>query len=160
MPADAESPQRRTRDRPGRDRCGPAALPGPLTPAGPPGVRTRRERFDTTVLRVVAEFQRRWPNDLADVEFGVEDVPWIDDWWPATVPLAALAPGNARRPPRIVVYRLPIQARARRTRGATEADFVRAALAGRIGELLDRPPDEVDPRPGPRRGPHDPVDVL
>jgi hypothetical protein len=153
--SDNAGPRRhRIRDRRGRDRRDPLAVPGPLTPDGIPRTRTRRERFDATALRVVAEFQARWPSDLANVEFGVEDVPWVDDeWWPADVPLATLAPGTSRRPTRIVVYRLPVQARARRARMATEPDLVRAALAERVGELLNRPAAEVDPRtPNPADG--------
>lgn len=95
----------------------------------------------------MSALQARWPRDLADVEFGVEDVPWVDDeWWPAEVPLSTLVAHGHRRPARIVVYRLPIQARARRGRGESERDLVYAILVVRVSELLGRPTSEVDPR--------------
>lgn len=133
----------RIRDRRGRDRRGPPILPGSRDVPYP---RSRRARFDATVVRVVAEFQARWPRELEGVEFGVEDVPWVDDeWWPADVPLATLAPRTAQRPTRIVIYRWPIQSRVRRG-GTAERDIVHAALVERVAELLDRSAAEVDPR--------------
>jgi hypothetical protein len=113
-----------------------------------PGERSRRERFDAVVAGVVAELEKRWRAELSGVEFGVEDVPWVDDdWRPERVPLATLVPGRSRRPTRIVVYRLPIRARLLRDPTPTsERDLVYAALVDRIAELLGRFPDEVDPR--------------
>ena len=124
-------------------------MPGPLSPRGAPRTRSRRERFDRTVVGVVSALQAAWPRDLADVEFGVEDVPWVDDdWWPAQIPLSALVSRTSRRPARIVVYRLPIQAQARRHGGGSERELVYAVLVERVCELLDRPIVEVDPRSG------------
>jgi hypothetical protein len=144
-----DSPRRhRIRDRRGRGRRGPLSLPGPLNPHGTPPSPSRRERFDANVVQVVARLQAGWPDDLADVEFGVEDVPWVDDeWWSGNIPLATLALGTSRRPTRIVVYRLPI--RARRSSERDESELVRVALVQRVAELLDRPVDEVDPGPLP-----------
>jgi hypothetical protein len=139
----------RTRDRRGRSRRTPWILPGPHSPDGVPATRSRRERFDAIVLGVVADLESRWPHELADVEFGIEEVPWVDDdWRPAQVPLATLVHRSARRRPRIVVYRLPIRVRAARA-GDTldETDLVRAAVVVQVAELLGRPPEEVDPRP-------------
>jgi hypothetical protein len=133
---DVRTTHPRIRDRRGRDRRGPTVVPGPL---GVPPTPTRRQRFDGIVLRVVSELQTRWPRELADVEFGVEDVPWLDDeWWPTGVPLATLVPRTSRRPTRIVVYRWPIQARARRDRlGPAEREIVHAALVQQVAELLE-----------------------
>jgi len=123
-------------------------VPGPHTPDGVPGDRSRRERFDAVVAGVVAELEKRWRVELADVEFGLEEVPWVDDdWQPERVPLATLVPGRSHRPTRIVVYRLPIRARLLRDANLTgERDLVYAALVDQIAELLGRSHDEVDPR--------------
>jgi hypothetical protein len=136
------------RDRRGRDRRGLWIVPGPHTPDGVPGERSRRERFDAVVAGVVAELEKPWRAELDGVEFGVEEVPWVDDdWQPERVPLATLVPGRSREPTRIVVYRLPIRARLLRDANtARERDLVYAALVDRIAELLGRSPDDVDPR--------------
>lgn len=123
-------------------------MPGPHTPDGVPGDGSRRERFDAVVAGVIAELERPWRAELDGVEFGVEEVPWVeDDWQPERVPLATLVHGRSPQPTRIVVYRLPIRARLlREASTARERDLVYAALVDRIAELLGRSPDDVDPR--------------
>ena len=123
-------------------------MPGPHAPDGVPGERSRRKRFDAVVASVVADLEKPWRAELRGVEFGVEEVPWVDDdWQPEQVPLATLVPGRSREPTRIVVYRLPIRARLLREGSAIrERDLVYAALVERVAELLGRTPDEVDPR--------------
>lgn len=147
-PAHRPTGRRGCRDRRGRNRRGPWVLPGPHTPEGVPGDRSRRERFDAVVAGVVGELEKRWSAELAGVEFGVEEVPWVDDdWQPERVPLATLVPGRSRRPTRIVVYRLPIRARlVREAIPGGERDLVYAALVNQVAELLGRSPDEIDPR--------------
>jgi len=144
----SDGPQR-TRDRRERRRGGPWIVPGPHTPAGVPAERSRRERFDALVLRAVAELESWWPSELADVEFGVEEVPWVeDDWRPEAVPVATLVRRSSRHPARIVVYRLPIRTRAHRAaRPTLESDLVYAALIHQVAELLNRTPEEIDRRP-------------
>ena len=124
-------------------------MPGPHSPDGVPADRSRRERFDALVLRAVADLETWWPAELADVEFGVEEVPWVDDdWRPEQVPVATLVRRANKRPARIVVYRLPIRTRAlREARPALERDLVYAALIHQVAELLGRTPEEVDRRP-------------
>ena len=101
------------------------------------------------MLGAVAELEAWWPTELAEVEFGVEEVPWVEDeWQPAEVPVATLVHRSSRRPARIVVYRLPIRTRAlRAARPAIERDLVYAALIHQVAELLGRPPHEIDRRP-------------
>jgi hypothetical protein len=142
------SPRQRTRDRRGRRPRTPWILPGPQSPGGVPAIRNRREKFDATVVGIIADLESRWPSELADVEFGIEEVPWVDDdWRPEHVPLATLVHRTSRRAPRIVVYRLPIRARsARGSDTVGERDLVRAALVAQVAELLGRPYEEVDPR--------------
>lgn len=134
----------RRRDRRGRAR-GPAVLPGPLTPQGPPRRRTRRDRFDSIVLGVVESLEERWSDELGLVEFGVEETPLLpDDWAAATVPLASLVPGDGTRPTRLVLFRRPIELRCE-----TDSDLsalVLTVLVEQVSELLNRPPEEIDPR--------------
>jgi hypothetical protein len=136
------------RDRRDRRRS-PWILPGPHSPDGVPADRSRRDRFDALVLRAVADLEAWWPTELAEVEFGVEEVPWVDDdWRPDQVPVATLVRGSSRRPARIVVYRLPIRTRVLRAgRPMIERDLVYAALIHQVAELLGRPPHEIDRRP-------------
>src|SRR5690606_12764347 len=91
VPSPPPGPRRGSvRDRRGRGPRGPAFLPGPLSPAAVPAARSRRERFDRTVVSVAAELERRWGEHLGGAEFAVEETPWLpDDWSTDVVPLAA-----------------------------------------------------------------------
>jgi predicted Zn-dependent protease with MMP-like domain len=137
----------RRRDRHGR------GLRGPLAPAGSPLNRTRAERFDDLVLQAVAQLEPRWEAELAEIEFAVEEVPAADapadD--PEPVPLARLDPGSANsgdparpaRPPRIVLYRRPLLARAD---GEDElSDLVLDVVIVEFARLLGLDPQAVDP---------------
>ena len=127
---------------------GPGVLPGPLTPAGVPGVRTRRDRFDAILLDVVAGLEDRWADELGLVEFAVEDVPVLpEDWSAATVPLASLVRGRGAEPTRLVVFRRPIELRAETS--AELGALVLTVLVEQVSELLGRRPEDVDPRYDP-----------
>lgn len=113
-----------------------------------PASRSRAERFDEVILDAVAALERRWRNELRGVEFGVEDVPPSEPapWEFGGVPLGRYFPadGPAGLGHRIVLYRLPIVARAE-----DEAELV--ALVGevvveQVAHMLGRSPDEIDPR--------------
>lgn len=123
---------------------GPAVLPGPLSPRGVPRVRNVREEFDTLVLSVVRELEKRWSEELGDVEFAVEETPLLpDDWDASTVPLASVVNGGGN-PTRLVLFRRPIELRCE-----TKADLsalVFTVLVEQVSELLGRPPEEIDPR--------------
>lgn len=90
--------------------------------------------------------ERRWGNELADVEFAVETVPPLPgpgDPTPDGVPLSRLHPGAAGRDPRIVLYRRPIEARAA---GRSDlAALVHDLIVEQVAELLGLDPAEVDP---------------
>jgi len=141
------SPRRqgRLRDRHGRGMRGSGVLPGPLTPAGVPRADTARDRFDVLVLDVVASLEERWTDELGLVEFAVEETPVLpDDWSASTVPLASLVRGHGDRPTRLVLFRRPIELRAE-----TPTDLgalVHTVLVEQVSVLLDRPPEEIDPR--------------
>lgn len=141
----------RRRDRHGR------GLRGVLAPAGIPLHRTRAERFDDLILQAVARLEPRWEQRLAGVEFAVEEIPPPEEpgQLSGPVPLARAEPGSplpaagpgpggaAGRPPRIVVYRRPLLARA-----DTEddlGDLVFDVVVEEFARLLGIDPEDVDP---------------
>jgi predicted Zn-dependent protease with MMP-like domain len=119
---------------------------GPLAPAEAPISRTRAERFDELVRDEAHRLEQRWSRQLAGVEFAVEEVPSIDPYAlePDTVPLSRLVPATDGRPPRIVVYRRPIEARG----GEDERDrarLIRDVVVEEVAELLGLSPESIDP---------------
>jgi hypothetical protein len=76
----------RRRDRHGR------GLRGSLVPPGVPLYRSRSDRFDDLVLLAVSQLEPRWDAELAEVEFGVEEIPPVipDSDDPEPIPLARL----------------------------------------------------------------------
>jgi predicted Zn-dependent protease with MMP-like domain len=142
--------QRRRRDRHGR------GLRGAIAPVGVPIARSAGDQFDELVLDAVEELERAWANELAAVEFAVEDVPPAAaaeadiEFNPEVVadgpvPLGRLYRGGVESidSPVIVIYRRPVEAR---TADKTErADLVFAVVAELVAELLGRDLDEIDP---------------
>lgn len=129
---------------PRRDRHG-RGLRGPLVPRGVPAWRTRAERFDDFVLDAVERLERRWRRQLEGVEFAVEDVPPSDPapWEHGEVPLGRFFPTQGQLPPRIVVYRRPVESRT-----GDEADLaalVHEVVVEQIAHLLGLAPEQVDP---------------
>ena len=57
-----------------------------------PLYRSRSDRFDDLVLLAVSQLEPRWDAELADVEFGVEEIPPVipDSDDPEPIPLARL----------------------------------------------------------------------
>src|SRR3712207_2817817 len=116
-----------------------------LLPAGLPAYRTRAERFDDLVLAAVERLEKRWSRQLDGAEFAVEDVPPSQPapWEHGGVPLGRYFPSDAGMPPRIVVYRRPVETRAL---DAEELeDLVRDVVVEQVAHLLARTPEEVDP---------------
>ena len=131
-----------------RDRRG-RGLRGPLAKDGTPLAMSRSQRFDEIVIGTVESLGRRWREQLANVEFAVEDVPSLDDWDRDWVPLARSFPAEGALPPRIVVFRRPIESRARALLALRV--LVAEVVVEQIAELLGTEPEEVDPLYG-RRG--------
>jgi len=141
----------RRRDRHGR------GLRGVLAPAGVPLHRTRAERFDDLILQAVARLEPRWEDRLAGIEFAVEEIPPADEpGYPSgAVPLGRVeagAPGSAAgpgragdgaRPPRIVLYRRPLMARA--DSEDELGDLVFDVVVEEFARLLGIDPEDVDP---------------
>jgi predicted Zn-dependent protease with MMP-like domain len=138
-------PRIRRRDRHGR------GLRGVLAPPGVPLHRSRSEHFDELILEAVARLEPRWEDQLSGVEFAVEEIP--RPGLPGTVaegvPLARLDPGSPEvsgpvaRPPRIVVYRRPLAARADSEDELGELIF--EVIVEEFARLLGLDPEEIDP---------------
>jgi predicted Zn-dependent protease with MMP-like domain len=126
---------------------------GPLGPGSVPLVRSRSAQFDELVLDAVDRLQPRWGERLAQVEFGVEDVP--TDLTGATIALGAVIPaeptrvaGGSRQAPdagvaRVVVYRRPIEGRAP-TRTLLRL-LVNDVVVEQVAALWGIDPGDVDP---------------
>jgi predicted Zn-dependent protease with MMP-like domain len=142
-------PGHSTRHPARRDRHG-RGLRGRLVPATVPLARTKAEIFDDLVLDTVESLERRYAKELAGVEFAVEDVPpelnvydsdVLED---GEVPLARLLPGRPGRhelPPRIVLYRRPLEFRAMDREDL--ADLVHDVIIEQVANLLGVDPDEL-----------------
>ena len=109
----------------------------------------------------MARLEPRWEAHLAGVEFAVEEIPPAGDAAASPVPLARLEggpPGElaaaggpgaaasadaARRPPRIVVYRRPLMARADGDEDLGELVF--EVVVEEFARLLGMNPEDVDP---------------
>ena len=132
-----------------RDRHG-RGLRGRLVPASVPLARTRAEVFDDLVLDTVESLERRYSRELAGVEFAVEEVPPdlnvydTDVLEDGDVPLARLLPGRpgrANTPPRIVLYRRPLEFRA--VDRDDLADLVHDVIVEQVANLLGVDPDDI-----------------
>jgi predicted Zn-dependent protease with MMP-like domain len=154
---DRSRPERPARIR-RRDRHG-RGLRGVLAPPDVPLHKTRAEGFDDLVLQAVARLEPRWEAHLAGVEFAVEEIPPAGDAAASPVPLARLeggppgelagaggpgaSAGAVRRPPRIVVYRRPLMARADGDEDLGELIF--EVVVEEFARLLGMNPEDVDP---------------
>jgi predicted Zn-dependent protease with MMP-like domain len=135
---------------------------GMLFPMTVPAYRTRAERFDDLVLEALEPIELRWGSELADLDLAVDEVPEVDrtapdelSWGPAVltdggVPLAQLVPAGVDPDglpsrARIVIYRRPLEARAKG--GADLADLLHEVLVEQVAEYLNIEPDAVDGAP-------------
>jgi predicted Zn-dependent protease with MMP-like domain len=142
-------PERRVRRRDRRGR----GVRGRLVPPGVPLYRTRSQQFDDMVLDAVARLEPRWGNELAGIEFAVQEVPEADELADefGLLPLARIIPGspdarNPQRPAtatRIVVYRRPLLARAEDDDELS--DLVFDVVVEEFAEILGLDPESVDP---------------
>ncbi|MFE2432473.1 metallopeptidase family protein [Streptomyces sp. NPDC059373] len=141
--------RQRRRDRHGR------GMRGPIAPPQVPLALSRADAFDDLVRDAADRLERRWPQ-LADVEFAVQEVPWpldaaaeaaagreiSDD----SVPLGKLMSARKGSPNRIVVYRRPVEIRAKSRE--ERALLVHEVVVEQVAELLGLSPENVDPRYG------------
>jgi len=130
-----------------------------LYPPTLPAAKTRAERFDAMVLEALEPIEQRWGAELTDLDLAVDDVPEVDQTSPdevvwqagvladVGVPLAQLVPAGVDPEglpsrARIVLYRRPLEARARG--GADLADLLHEVLVEQVAEYLNIEPDAVD----------------
>jgi predicted Zn-dependent protease with MMP-like domain len=106
---------------------------------------TRAERFDDLVLDSADRVRPLLGQRYAGVEFAVEDVPPDDPapWEAQEAPLGRLLGPHGSAPHRIVVYRRPVEARARDERDLL--DHVHVVVVEQVAALLGVPPSEIDP---------------
>ncbi|GAA0321396.1 metallopeptidase family protein [Streptomyces polychromogenes] len=145
--SDAQAPREprpRRRDRHGR------GMRGPLAPPQVPLSASRAEIFGDLVRDSVERLERRWPQ-LDEVEFVIADVPgppggpdagWNDE----AVPLGGVVEARDGRPARIVVFRRPVEIRAKSR--DERALLVHEIVVEQVAELLGLSPETVDPRYG------------
>ncbi len=122
---------------------GPAYGPG--APKGRvPAHLSGRERFDQVAVDVMNDVESRWTQELAPVELAVEDIPVLPRTWVAPrVPLASLVPATQVTPPRLVLFRRPIEHRAE-----SRADLEALVLTVVVEQLADSrgvPAEDVHP---------------
>jgi hypothetical protein len=118
-------------------------LPGPISQRAPSARPSRREEFDELVLSLVDRLASRWEEEIGEVEFGTEDVPQLPPSWSnEAVPFGSLVRPKSGSPARIVIFRRPIEMRAR-TRLERTA-LINEVLVEHIAELLGRDPTEID----------------
>jgi predicted Zn-dependent protease with MMP-like domain len=132
------------RDRHGR---GPR---GALAPATIPIAATPADRFDRLASAAVEHVEHRWREQLANVEFAVDLVPSAEAGEPAEgsiesggVVLAQIIPATGRQKAHIVLYRKPIELRARDS--ADLEDLVHDIVVHVIANFLGLDPGVVDP---------------
>ena len=131
-----------------------------MYPATTPASRTRAEKFDAMVLEALEPIELRWGSELADLDLAVDEVPEVEETSPddvvwgqgvladVGVPLAQLVPAGVDPEglpsrARIVIYRRPLEARARG--GAADlADLLHEVLVEQVAEYLNIEPDAVD----------------
>lgn len=123
---------------------GPAFLGSDLAPAGVPARRRPYERFDAIALGVMRELWDRFPEALAPIQLGVEEVPMLPQGWsPEAVPLASFAKAQGGQPARVILLRKPIEHRAR-NRDDLEA-LIFTVLVEQVAEVMGIEPEEVHP---------------
>ena len=130
-----------------------------MYPPTTPAARTRAEKFDAMVLEALEPIELRWGSELSDLDLAVDDVPEVEETSPdevvwqagvladVGVPLAQLVPAGVDPEglpsrARIVIYRRPLEARARD--GADLADLLHEVLVEQVAEYLNIEPDAVD----------------
>lgn len=120
---------------------------GPLLPPvpGQRGLARRPDHFDDIALGVIESVDRPWRHRLGRLEYAVEDVPDLGPRWRGTsVPLSTVIPRAPGTPARLVIFRRPVEHRAR-TR-AEQEELLLTVVVEQLAELLGMAPEEVDPR--------------
>ena len=99
-----------------------------------PRYRTRSGMFDDMLVAQIRRLNDAWPELVAPVHFAVEDVQRLG---------SQSFPAEHGIPPRIVLYRMPLQSHARSRMDLQFA--IRDEVVLRLAELYGRRPEEIDP---------------
>ncbi|GGO88074.1 hypothetical protein GCM10012280_27990 [Wenjunlia tyrosinilytica] len=119
---------------------------GPIAPPQVPLALTRSEAFDDLVRESADRLERRFPQ-LSEVQFAVQEVPpTIKSGDSDTVPLGRIISSAKSPPDRIVIYRRPVEIRAKSRED--RAALVHEIVVEQVAELLGLSPEAVDPRYG------------
>jgi predicted Zn-dependent protease with MMP-like domain len=121
--------------------------------------RSRSQRFDALVLEALEPIEQRWHTELTQLDVAVDEVPEVNTTTPekvvwdddvvvdSNVPLARLVPAGVDRRglptrARIVLYRRPLEARARD--GADMADLLHDVLVEQVATYLGLDPGVIE----------------
>ncbi|MBL1101295.1 metallopeptidase family protein [Streptomyces coffeae] len=129
---------------------------GPIAPPQVPLSVSRAESFVDLVQDSADRLERRWPQ-LSGVDFTVLEVPTSgngggsgpggqDGWDGESVPLGRFIAARGDAPDRIVIYRRPVEIRAKNR--DERALLVHEVVVEQVAELLGLAPESVDPRYG------------
>ena len=101
--------------------------------------------FDDLLAAHIRRLNNAWPELIRPIQFAVEDVPPSDPvpWELEPNVMSRLFPAAHGMPARIVLYRMPLQSRARNRDDLQWA--IRDELVVRVAELYGRRPEEIDP---------------
>jgi predicted Zn-dependent protease with MMP-like domain len=110
-----------------------------------PGYRSRSKQFDDFVFLALERLESDWGPQLNGIELAVENAPLVTET-DIGVPLGRFIPGQADRPPRIVVYRRPLEVRA--VDADDLHDLVFDVVVEQVAHYLGRRPEEIDPEYG------------
>ena len=136
----------RHRDRHARGIRGRLAWPNPYTGAPVPlkSRQSKAEFFTMCVHDALAQIQEHCPRALAAIDVGVEDVPTVDTGWTHDrVPLAAAVSPTPDTNGQVVVFRRPLERRARTRSGLRILVF--RTIVEQLSEATAIPVDEIDP---------------
>lgn len=134
------------RDRHNRGLRGRVAWPNPYTGAPAPikGRQNKAEFFTICVHDALAQVQEHCPQALAAVDVGVEDVPTVvTSWTRDRVPLAAAISPTPDVNGQVVVFRRPLERRARTRAGLRILVF--RTIVEQLSEATGIAVDEIDP---------------
>ena len=136
----------KSRDRHNRGLRGRLAWPNPHTGAPVP-IRSRQSRaefFTLCVHDALAQISANCPRALAGMDVGIEDVPDVGVGWTRDrVPLAAAVSALPDRNGQVVVFRRPLERRARTRQGLRILVF--RTIVEPLSEATGIAVDEIDP---------------
>lgn len=143
--------------RTGRDRHG-RGTQGPLLPVGVPRYRTRSSAFDQLVLEMYAPLHNAYATQLSGVDLAVDTIPRMrlradmmvlpdEVIADGPVPLGRVLPAGVDRHgqptrPRLVVFRRPIERRAKTAE--EQSELINWVLTALVANYLNLDPRDIN----------------